>query len=282
MKYLILLLLTSCSFPNKAKQVDHNEDLQFFYDVTYKEVLGELDPVTGWITNTDCDSLLFSGIACSLDFPVRIELAEYAPGEIHRRPFNSCYTKDHGDQGSKSTISRDMLTGYMSCLWERKDLDGFKRLADYGEKHAWIMGEPASMVSRVSFGGNLTGLLGRALYSLSGHGSDRTYRHLPTSYLPVLKDYERHVQVQGILLQDKVSGGITDEMLERLKDHAATYPDDQLFSAALGRFTGDQSHTIELLLKDTPCSSYVRGEKPETYCLINWLQAARIVLDGGK
>jgi hypothetical protein len=75
---------------------------------------------------------------------------------------------------------------------------------------------------------------------------------------------------------------INDEMLTRLKDNAAAYPTDFLFSAALGRFTGDQSRTVELLLafeSESPkCSTYVRGENPELYCKIVWLQATKIVL----
>ena len=282
MKLLFLcLFLVSCTEKHEEKKHSNDlQDLQFFYDLTYKGVLDDLDPVTGWPSNTDCDGTLWAGIACSLDMPVRIDLAEYNPGEIHRRPSPSCYTKADGDQGSKSTISKDMLTGYMSCLWQRKDLDGLKRLANYGEDHAWIMGEPLSMASRVQLGNNLTGILGRAIYSLSDGDSDRDYRRLPPVYLPVFEDYERHVQVQGILLHEKITGSITDQMLERLNDNLYSNINDPLFMAAVGKFTGEQKNTIDLLLRMTPCPSYARGKRADIYCQLNWLQAARIVLDG--
>lgn len=279
----LILALSACT--KKHEEVKHSndlQDLQFFYDLTYKGVLDELDPVTGWPSNTDCDGTLWAGLGCSLGMPVRIELAEYAPGEIHRRPGNSCYTKENGDQGSKSTISRDMLTGYIACNIETKDLDALKRLANYGEDHAWIMGEPSHMVSRIFLAGNLTGLLGRAIFVLSKGSSDRLYRHAPTDYLPVYEDFERHIQTQGILLQERISGEITDQMFERLNDNAYESVNDPLFVAALGKFKGNQDYTIKLLLSDTPCPSYARGERPDLYCRINWLQAAKIVLDGYK
>lgn len=292
MKLLYLLFfLTSCSYFNKheGKSTDGSlplDELRAKYEVVYAEVESSLDQDTGWPSMNDCDATLFAGLACSIGFPVKIELAEYTPGEIHRRPYKACWNETVGDVGSESTISRDMLTGYTACLWKSGDLEGLKRLANYGEKNAWIMGKPKILLSRVLLGTNLTGALGRAIYKLSDGDSDRAYRHLPTVYPPVSKDYERHIQVQGILLQDSVDDNnlmsIDDEMLARLKENALAFPDDQLFAAALGRFTGDQNKTVDLLLADTPCSSYVRGEKPELYCKINWLQAAKIVLDSAQ
>lgn len=264
------------------KPHDHDspiEDLKLRYDDIFKQTILALDPETSWPSNIDCDATLWAGLACSIGMPVDISLAEYSPGEIHRRPHKSCYNREQGDVGAKSTISRDMLTGYMACLIERKDLDAIKRLADYGEKNTWVMGEPYDLLSRVFMGNNLIGLLGRSIYSLSNGNSDRIYRKLPTEYPSVRQDYEFHIQVQGILLQDKISGGITDQMLDRLKDSVNVYPKDQLFSAALGRFTGDQNGTINLLLTENSCTNYVRGEKPDLYCKINWLQSAKIVLE---
>jgi hypothetical protein len=100
----------------------------------------------------------------------------------------------------------------------------------------------------------------------------------------VVEDYERHIQVKGILLQDAVDGeynltAINSEMLDRLLENAAAFPLDPLFAASLGRFTGDQKEANFLLMQeDLPCPSYARGEKPEIYCKLVWLQAARIVL----
>lgn len=288
MKLLPILLLTGCGYFAKHESKEHSspvEELREKYEQIYQEVESELEPVTAWPSNNDCDGLLWAGLACSVGFRTEIQLAEYSPGEMHRRPYNSCYADESGDVGSKSTISRDMLTGYMSCLWTRKDLAAFQRLADYGEKHDWIMGKPSYYVSRVYLGNNLQGLLGRFIHVLSGGDDSRWYRRLPPVYQPVGADYEKHIQVQGILLNDAVTEqeSVNQEMLARLTENAASNPLDPLFSAALGRFTGNQEHTLNLLLNpDTPCPSYARGEKPDVYCKLIWLQAARIVIESSK
>jgi hypothetical protein len=285
---ILLLALTGCGYFEKHEAKQHNEETSSLerkhYEI-YSEVEAQLDPVTGWPGLNDCDLTLWAGISCQLGMRTNILYAEYSPGEIHRRPYRACYTDQ--DMGSKTTISRDMLTGYMGCLIYKKDLPALKRLAEYGERNNWIMGRPEWYVSRVYLGTNLTGLLGRAIHKISGGSDSRSYRHIPTSHLPVTEDYARHIQVQEILLQDAVSEiktvSINGEMLQRLKDNARAEPEDPLFAAALGRFTGDQSHTLALLMRDEmPCPTYARGEKPELYCKLVWLQAAQIVLESGQ
>jgi hypothetical protein len=289
MKHLIpILLLAGCQYVTKheskgAAPDSRIEVLREKYEQIYAEVESGLDPETGWPSNSDCDGTLWAGLSCSLGMPTRIELAEYAPGEIHRRPYQACYTNEQGDLGSKSTISRDMLTGYMSCLYARKDLAALQRLADYGEKSDFIMGAPAHLVSRVLLSGNLIGILGRAIYTLSGGSDDRYYRRTGYLFPSVVEDFEKHVQTQAILLQDQIDDGynlrINGEMLDRLTENAEKEPNDPLFAAALGRFTGDQSKALDLLLSEVQvCPSYARGEKPDVYCKLIWLQAAKIAL----
>lgn len=279
-----LLAATGCGYFEKHEAKPHNEETRSLerkhYEV-YSEVEAQLDVETGWPSINDCDSALWAGISCQLGMRTEISFAEYSPGEIHRRPYRACYTDR--DEGSKTTISRDMLTGYMGCLIYKKDLPALKRLASYGERHNWIMGKPEWYVSRVYLGTNLTGLLGRAIHKISDGSDDRSYRNLPTAHLPVTEDYARHIQVQEILLQDSVDEiktvDINGNMLERLKDHASSSPEDPLFAAALGRFTGDQSRTMELLMRDEMyCPTYARGERPDLYCKLIWLQAGDIVL----
>jgi len=236
------------------------------------DVESGLDQVTGWPGVNDCDGLLWSGLACSLNMPVKIEYAEYSPGEIHRRPYKACWNEKDGDVGSKTTISRDMLTGYIACGLARNDKAAMERLFEYGKKNEWIMGKPRFFVSRVLLTPNMIGTLGRFL-------NKEGYKQLPTSYSPVTEDYARHIQVQGILNEHKVSGSISDGMLERLKANKEAEPLDPLFAAAYGLFTGDQKDTVALLMETGKCPTYARGEKPETYCKLNWLQAARIVFN---
>lgn len=280
----ICLFLAGCSYFEKHEEKTHSspiEQLQMKQYQIYSEVEAGLDPVTKWPTLRDCDGTLWAGIACAVGMPVGIHFAEYAPGEIHRRPYESCYTDR--DNGSKTTISRDMLTGYMACAHRWRDLSAMKRLAEYGEKNNWVMGKPEWYVSRVLLGDNLKGILGRMIYELSFGADDRSYRSTPAIHLPVTEDYQRHIQVQTILLDNAITVpktmDITGNMLERLRANAEAKPEDPLFQAALGLFTGDQSKALELLMRDEmPCPSYARGENPNVYCKLIWLQAADIVV----
>ena len=290
---LFFTVFSGCQYLTKheaksAPESPQIEQLRAMYEDIYSEAENELDPVTGMPGEKDCDLALWAGLACYIGMPVKIELLEYSPGEIHRRPHEACWNETQGDVGSKSTISRDMLVGYSMCLWARKDLPALQRMADYGERFDWIMGKPAHLVGRVLLSGNGIGVLARAIYILSNGQDDRYLRRTGYIFPVVTEDFERHIQTQSILLQDSVDAAynlttaINQEMLERLTENAAAFPADYLFQAALGRFTGDQSVTINLLLSfdaDEPvCSSYVRGERPDLYCKLNWIQAAQIVL----
>lgn len=259
--------------PKDASPRDERVDLLREKEVL---VLAELadasDKATGWPSAVDCDALLWAGLAAAVGAPVDIAQAEYSPGEMHRRPRPPCWTPDGGDQGSKSSISRDMLLGYLWALWERADVGAMQRLASYGEEHSWVMGggDPA----RIGMGPNLKGLLGRMLEKV--RGGTRDYRLLPTTYLPGGKDYERHLAMLGLLLEGEVKGGLYQAELAALEAVADDH-DDALASAARGSYSGDMTRALELLLSDAYAPpSYVRGAA--AYRHVHWLFAAEIVL----
>lgn len=237
---------------------------------------------TGWPSATDCDGTLWAGLAAAAGAGVSLELAEHAPGVIHRRPTTPCYPNDldgDGQPDSRSTVSRDMFTGYLWGMWARRDTDAVRRLVDYGEAHDFVMGEPKDRTYEVELGQNLTGLACRMLGALGG--GDRTCAGKQALYLPVAKDYEAHIQVLAILLQGEVSGiALTDIdglMLSRLEEAVADYPGDALFQAALGVYTGDLTEALTLLNDDAyACPSYTRGSAAN--CLVHKMFAASIVL----
>jgi hypothetical protein len=278
---ILTLGLSSCGVFERHKEKSPNADtrltaLQGEY-VSRKAAYEEITLGTGgWPSVNDCDATLWAGEACSAGLQVRIQDAEYSPGEIHRRPAPSCFLNGQPN-GSASTVSNDMLLGYLSCLWQQQDLHALQRLADYGEAHNWVMGEPADS-DRVYLKPNQQGILGRSLGAL---GDSRSYANIPPAYFPVKADYEKHLQVLGILLNGEIDSNfhldVRGDMLDRLKD-LADDKDDALMQAAYGRYTGDQSRALDLLLGDTPIPSYVRGE--DNYKLVWWLKAASVVLEG--
>ncbi len=251
MKFLVLtLLLAGCGWFGKNKNepaettttpvpADVTALHQKFLDKRTALVAAS-DQETGWPSVADCDGTLWAGIARTFT-PVKLELAEYSPGSIHRRPEKSgeCYPTESG-----STVSNDMLLGYSLGMWAAKDLPALQRLADYGEQHNWTMGDGDT--ARTVFRPNGYSLVGRMVFVLSGGTDARSYRSIPPLYLPVLADYEKHLLVEGIELNGAVNealrksglalGAITlldvnDQQLARLKELSESEPTDALVQA---------------------------------------------------
>lgn len=278
---ILTLGLNSCGFFESHKEKSPNADTRLeTLRERYQERKASYEEITlgtqGWPSIKDCDATLWAGEVCSAGVEVKIQNAEYQSGQIHRRPAPACFLEGQPN-GSASTVSNDMILGYLACLWKTQDLHALQRLADYGEANDWQMGEPADS-DRVYLKPNQIGLIGRMLSRL---GDNRDYRKLQPAYFPVSKDYEKHLQVLGILLNGETSLelnlDIDGVMLGRLE---ALAEDDQdaLMQAAYGRYTGDQSKALDLLLADeTPIPSYVRGA--DTYKLVYWLKAASVVLN---
>lgn len=303
---LTLLALTACAALdyNHAKEpFAPGEDAIDALELVYSQRLEAYTEATlaqsGWPSVSDCDATKWAAQACMGGAGVSIELAEYRPGRIERRPkepHGTCFSLDRGDLGAKASTSRDMIAPYMACLWERRDLAGLQRLADYGESHDWMMGDPI-YEPRVFLGTNLIGLLGRMVYALSDGADDRYYRRLFKLYPKVQEDYEQELQVLGIQLQGDVSEalrqrslaeplqedlgllGINDQMMARLDELAQANPDNYYFHAVRSIYSGDYTRAVDLLLED-PVSvpSYVRGDNVEAFAAAHWLLAARTVL----
>ena len=292
-----LLGLTACNFKRVDEKEPEPDDRVEALETLFQETKASYEKLTEaqsyWPSVEDCDATLWAGMVCAAGVPVNIGLAEYRPGEIHRRPYKACW--DNGKQGSNTTVSRDMLVGYMWCGWRAKNLGAMQRLADYGEAHGWKMGdgEPESM-GRVYLLSNGYGTLGRIIDRLSDGEDSRSYRKIPPTYFPVVADYERHLQALQIVLGGEVGvpkvevplpvdgdRDIYTSELETLKKLVDGAPDDATFQAALAIYTGDFEDAITLLLDPGYVfPSYVRGH--ENYKTVHWLYNACLVLRAFK
>lgn len=304
---IAVVALTGCDRFKRVKPKDPADDprveqLRTLTDGWRDELTGALDD--GWLARTECDGTLWNGLACAAGVPVNIALAEYEPGQIHRRPAPSCYSREGGDVGAQSTVSNDMLLGYQMCAWRRRDVEAMKRLAAYGEAHdvggglGWVMGEPfPERADRVVVRPNGLGRIGTILERLTDGGDKRPYRIIPEPYAPVGEDFERHLQVIGIILDgeaDRITRlraddpiiqtfapyGLIDipkgavDVLDELADNS---PRDALFQAARGLYSGDMMPAITLLIDPAyECPSYVRGAAE--WCTVHKLIAADVVL----
>lgn len=224
-----------------------------------------------WPSRTDCDALLWAGLAKAAGENTDLSEAEYAPGEMHRRPPPECYP-----DGAASTISGDMLLGYMWGLWRSKDLAALQRLADFGEANNWTMGVGAP--SRVQMRYNDYVILAHMIYTLSNGADVRRYHSATPVYFDVTLDYARHLQVLSILLYGEVYGSIDLPSRTKLKEACDFNPKDALFQAACGLYSGDMSAAVALLIDPAYVApTYVRGD--DAYSNVHWLFAAKIALN---
>lgn len=274
---LIFFLTFACAKENKPHAPTPNEGLKNEYTLRVASAKFDFDQETGWPAREDCDGTLWAGLANAAGVSsVKIELAEHFPGEIHRRPFKPCWTPEDGDIGSQTTVSRDMLQGYMYALWRQRNLAAFERLAKYGESHGWKMGEPLAD-GRVLLSGNGVGTLGRAVHRLGGPA--KVYRHTPYFYASSGPDYAKHLTALGIALNGEIDGAITDQAKDVLKSLYEENQKDALFCSLHKLYTdGCTDVCADLLLGDYQYPSYVRGDP--NYLTTHWLFVAKILLGG--
>lgn len=301
MKLLLVIFcicFVSCRKPSEDERVQPNEkvpQLKEKYAAKKKHAQETWDKLTGWPSPADCDGTLWAGLAKASGVDtVSLALAEHAPGEVHRRPASSgeCYPEE-----SASTVSRDMLLGYLFASWRTGDKDRVRRLGQYGEDHAWIMGRPAERVGEVLLTGNLIGLLGRMQCKM-GTGCP-LYAKIPPLYTKPDKDYIRHLTVLFVLLQGEVFDGLSMRYEEAVRDVfpkevvtsdisrteksvlrelVDTDPADALLQSAWHLYEdGDFNVPIDMLLsEDYVYPTYVRGS--EQYKLVHWLFTANLIL----
>ena len=77
-----------------------------------------------------CDGLLFSAlrnIACGADIPIETYEDSVEPGKWYRDPDHNCFSVALGDQGSDSTISKDMLIALTASTGSRRTIPAPRR-----------------------------------------------------------------------------------------------------------------------------------------------------------
>ena len=265
---LISLLFLACAenpFKKQKPEVDEmtveREKLKQSYSDRLKKA-GEWKD--GIPSADDCDGSLWAGVAAASGVPVKLDKFLYPGDKPQRRPGETCYPGD-----SRSSTSNDQLIGLGlgSYLSQQKSI--IKRIESYGRDNDWIMGDPPTGIGEVLMKPNL-----RIVYQRSAGRSPK----VPTFYTVVNKDFAYHTQVLLILWEGEESGKLSRNAVDRLKAASRAFPNDYLFEAAKGAYTGHMDRAILKLNQGIKPSSYVRGEEPERFALANWLLAARIAL----
>ena len=239
MRFLILLILTSCSC---SKPVDRKPPLKFQnaelvaarnFDLL-EQAEDERD-FNGWLV-ADCDGMLWTAKYASARGVGGVDIlaAEIEPGRFGRSHENDC--DEHW--------SRDM--GLMFIIWAHRtgNLPALERHAAYGREHNWKMGTGDG---RTIYTPQMVGHLYQAIFDLGGE--DNANRMWPVIYPGGLDDYHAHLQMLGINFRFEADK-VTEIMVKRIKEHAEREPSCGFYQVMLGTYTGDFSQAIRILSQD--------------------------------
>lgn len=294
---LVIVLFFSCSAKDVTEKAQPSEKLGALR-IAYREKMSNVkfDKETGWPSVKDCDALLWAGLARAAGAELRLELAEYSSGELHRRPRPPCWENGE-DKGSKSTISRDMILGWLWAKWRDKDIAALARFQNRAEAKNWVVGQPyPERAGEVLLTGNLIGLLGRTTCEVFQNCP--IYRKIEPIHSKSSVDYVQHLTVLFILLNGEVWGkntveygvvrsnfppeisqtDIKESEKKILEWHYEQNKNDALFSAAWHLYEdGNFDEPIDLLLSSVyTYPTYVRGD--DNYRDVHWLFVARLIL----
>ena len=267
MKYIYLYtfcLISACGQDEKAEPEESSlrDELAEWYQEA-KEDVGKIPSVT------DCDGLLWAGLAYGANCSLPIDEFERERGVWHRRPTHDCY--DKGD--SRSSISTDMFAGLFAGSYYCESIERLDDIADYGSRNDFLMGVPDK-----PFGEAYLSVNGRAvLGQMVGRDFGKPV------WKSVKPDYAKHIQSLLILLELQTSGKATKidrvaEPKENLKRYAKEDPDDYFISAVKHMLTDGKYDDSIRLLFDSECPSYVRGDQPDKFCKAHKAFTAKVIL----
>lgn len=187
------------------------------------QVYATLQP-GGWLTETHCDSVLFSGLLGSTPYSkVNLTEARDETGKWYRTPSHNCYRSG----GSGSSTSADMMIGMVWWAVHNNRVDVIEDFVRQSQRTNWVIGEgdPGAVFIKPHFR--------RWLYEvLQAAGSDVYSEGVVNSYLwfPIPTGFQAHLQLLQIALLGKMTGELTAIQQEVIRQHYERYPHNPLYA----------------------------------------------------
>ena len=184
------------------------------------------------------------GVSCG-KIPISDFLDE--SGKWHRDTEHKCFVKDAPNNGSKTSISKDMFRGLFHYLLKHKELDLVNKTIDYGKAHDWVMGEGQDMsdpdvISRVVLTQNLI----NELYDMQS-ALEIVRIEESEDVIGQNTGFRARLDVLAVLFRGVLYGAINDKELELLKFQADRQPDNSAFQFAYRLY--NKEHSTENAIK---------------------------------
>lgn len=250
----ITVLLMSCT-SNTVRSSITIDDLTLLKDKSqrYIGLVSKYQDKDGFIMSDKCDSLLFSGLlaAARPDLSINIKAAK-KDGAWNRRSTHDCGPKF---KNSRSTISRDMMLGYMWYLYKSNSLNLAIELMDELKSNFYMLkgdGTPGELFMLPAYMNTLAEMikkLGGKEYNLE--------LLMPASFQSKPEGYVAHLTVWHIHLRGQILGEIPSKNKEILDFLTNKNPKNPLFVALQSHYSnGNQSEAIKLLMDTQEWPNY--------------------------
>lgn len=201
----------------------------------YLEWIKPLQGIAGFISTTQCDSLLHSALLAAGGAEVDVVAARQESGRWLRRPVGLPECLAVGE--SRSTISRDQLIGVMvwAVVSERRDV--LEELWSHGKSRDWKMGDSDNSIegiSRIYLSPNLIGTLAQAIHSMGG--ADHPERFMRLRITTPNTGFRRHLDLLDILMRDRLGIDRTPLDIIHIEMYRRELPDNPLVQFLAGRY----------------------------------------------
>lgn len=276
--YMIALsLITSCNwgpfkkdnerkktFAEKVEELEAKK--QLYCDLSRPQYEAQ-----GWMVGR-CDGLLWTslwGVACG-DVSIAGFESKSEPGRWYRQPEQNCFIPPATDNGSKSSISRDMYLGLMWFMWVNRLKPELDRTIKYGEEKNWVVGEAINeieLVTRATITPGLSSLLYDMQSKLENSLASNVDPNSSDDAVGINTGFRAHLDVLRISLSGDVHGAINDLDLRTLRELASREKNNALYQAWYSIYSsGDLNKSVDLLLDTKYFPSDRLPTKEDNYC----------------
>lgn len=225
---------------------DLDEKLEVYCEKSY-----ELRKDVGYYGGK-CDSLLFTSLHAIACPNVSIKPFFTPEGRPFRSPTHDCF-----NNGAKTSVSRDMIMGFLLYAWHHKDVEQLGKLIEYARSHAWALCENdyatvEDRIGRCQVTPQLKSLM-YAVYQAIGGECDQDCKDssvISPAAFPGTKGYQAHLATLSILIWGSVHGAIDDIHRDVLKAYAEREPRNALYNAVYSLFTDGDMGEARKSLRD--------------------------------
>ena len=245
----LLLLLAGCGHtPRPEQPTDFSAYLEA-RRAQYLALTPSVQDGDGYVDTDHCDSVLHTALLGAGEVGIEnMAAARSLTGQWFRRPLT--YDECLASGQSRSSFSRDMVTGLLWYWYTARDWRAAEQFYAYAGEHNLKIGDSDGTIeglSRVFMSPDLMALLAEVIYRTGGPNHLAT-RNLATRHSPDVVGFLAHTEVLQAILWRQLTGRYSKSESAAIANHVARRPENALFQYA----AGNRDEAARLLLTQHP------------------------------